>query len=57
MGRRKKEEETLVLDTEHHIVEITKPAYKELVKFCKENSINFDYFFFEFNDFMTEDDL
>jgi hypothetical protein len=56
MGRRKKDEELMVIDTDHYLVEITKPAYKELVKFCKENRISFDYFFFEFNDFEVFND-
>ena len=51
-----KKDEIMVIDTDHHVVEITKPAYKTLIKFCKKNKITLDYYFFEFEDLWSDDD-
>jgi len=50
MGRKRKCE-VLCVETDYHIVEIEKPAYLELVKFCEEHHVTMDYFFFEFQEF------
>ena len=50
MGRKRKSE-TMVIDTDHHIVEIEKSAFQEMENFCNLNRITLDYFFFEFMEF------
>jgi hypothetical protein len=50
MGRKRKCQ-VLSVETDYHIVEIEEPAYKELLKFCDQNDISIDYFFFEFQEF------
>ena len=49
--RNKSTPEFLSVETDYHIVEIEKKSFAELKKFCKNNQITMDYFFFEFQEF------
>ena len=44
----KKQSETIVVETEHHILETDKDSLREYKKVCKKHKIDLDYLIFEF---------
>ena len=48
-------DDTKIIETEHHVIEIDPTDYKKLKKECKRLNISTDYYFFEFQ--MWEDEI
>ena len=45
---------SIMLETEHHMMEIESQLYVTIKRFCQENNITLDYFMFEFMNFDSE---
>lgn len=44
----KKESQTIVVETDHHILETDRQSLREYKKVCKKYKIDLDYLIFEF---------
>ena len=45
---------SIMLETEHHMMEIESQLYVTIKRYCQEKNITLDYFMFEFMNFDPE---